>query len=130
VIAAAAVARTSKEVSSRRDFSRAAACYEQARLLLPDNGNPSNQLAVIATYSGDPFLSIYHYYRALCVRVPFDTARQNLELTLRKAVAAWTKEGGRERLVAGAATEKQDETAAAVLRDFVVLHGLFYTREK
>ncbi|KAL9933659.1 hypothetical protein V8E36_007317 [Tilletia maclaganii] len=73
------------------DFSRPAAFYTQARLLLPDNGNPSNQLAVIATMLADPLNAVHHYYRALCCRVPFETARQNLDQSLGRGVETWAR---------------------------------------
>ncbi|KAK0556281.1 hypothetical protein OC846_001236 [Tilletia horrida] len=71
------------------DYSRASSFYTQARLLIPDNGNPSNQLAVISVYTHDSLGAIHHYYRALCCRVPFETARGNLENTLSKSVKWW-----------------------------------------
>lgn len=36
----------------------------QALYILPENGNPHNQLAVLATYADDDFLAIYSYYRS------------------------------------------------------------------
>ncbi|CAD6906533.1 unnamed protein product [Tilletia controversa] len=73
------------------DYTRASIFYTQARLLLPDNGNPSNQLAVIATSVGDPLSAVHHYYRALCCRVPFETAKPNLETALGKGVEQWAR---------------------------------------
>ncbi|KAE8232738.1 hypothetical protein CF326_g2227 [Tilletia indica] len=73
------------------DYTRASIFYTQARLLLPDNGNPSNQLAVIATYMEDPLGAVHHYYRALCCRVPFETARQNLDSSLGRGVETWAR---------------------------------------
>ncbi|KNZ55797.1 hypothetical protein VP01_257g5 [Puccinia sorghi] len=70
-----------------RDWSRSQDCYAQARLLIPTNGNPSNQLAILSSYIPDVLSSVYHYYRALCVKNPFPTARQNLEGSFTKALA-------------------------------------------
>ncbi|PWN48930.1 hypothetical protein IE53DRAFT_380952 [Violaceomyces palustris] len=106
-----------------RDFGRAIMFYEQARLLLPESGNPSNQLAVIATYSSDAFASTYHYYRALCARLPFEKARLNLDRTLSKAIESW-QVGGPERLLRP--LEPSPSSASAWLQDLVVLHGMFY----
>lgn len=69
------------------DWSRSLECYNQARLLVPTNGNPSNQLAILSLYLSDVLSSAYHHYRALCVKVPFPTARQNLGMTYSKALA-------------------------------------------
>ncbi|GAA97893.1 uncharacterized protein L969DRAFT_52924 [Mixia osmundae IAM 14324] len=76
------------EAKREKNWSRGAECYEQARLLLPDNGNSSNQMAVLASYSSDMFSSAYYYYRALCVGQPFPTARQNLEVTFNKVLSS------------------------------------------
>ncbi|BGP48383.1 hypothetical protein JCM10450v2_004256 [Rhodotorula kratochvilovae] len=104
-----------------KNYAKAADCYNQARLLRPDNGNPSNQLAVLAQYSSDPLASIYHYYRALSVRTPFTTARANLQITFAKAVSRWfSTEGGEP------AGDEGEKFKAA----FVVLQGILFTKEK
>lgn len=72
-----------------RNYERARECYEQARLLVPHDGNPSHQLAILASYQKDIFNSLFHYYRALCVKQPWDTAMENLALILRKQLDAW-----------------------------------------
>lgn len=86
-----------------RDYRKAQECYEEARLLIPNDGNPSHQLAVIASYKKDVFESLFHYYRALCVRVPYDTASENLGSTLQRCLHAWKMGGAkkdRERQIA------------------------------
>jgi protein SMG7 len=72
-----------------RDYHRAQQCYEQARLLMPHDGNPSHQLAIIAFYQKNSFVSLFHYYRALCVRQPYDTASENLDSVLTRALDHW-----------------------------------------
>lgn len=116
--------------SAARDFSNAIMCYEAARLLLPSEGNPSNQLAVIATYQNDIFGATYHNYRALCVKRPFETSKINLGTGLSKAVDAWEKEGGIEYQVDAPAsgTSSGVDLRPKCYRDFVVLQGLFFTR--
>ncbi|BGO91481.1 hypothetical protein NBRC10512_003142 [Rhodotorula toruloides] len=103
-----------------KTYARAAECYNQARLLLPDNGNPSNQLAVLSQYASDPLASIYHYYRAICVRsMPFATARANLQITFKKAVARWAENGSGE-----------GDEAERFKTLFVALQGVFFTKER
>ncbi|GAA5840238.1 hypothetical protein JCM9279_002319 [Rhodotorula babjevae] len=115
---AAAAAAVDKRVKT---YSKAAECYHQARMLLPDNGNPSNQLAVLAQYCADPLSSIYHYYRALSVRTPFSTARANLQITFAKAVARWfSSEGG----------EPEGDEGVKFKAAFVVLQGILYTKDR
>ncbi|KWU47006.1 hypothetical protein RHOSPDRAFT_24132 [Rhodotorula sp. JG-1b] len=104
-----------------KTYTKAAECYSQARLLLPDNGNPSNQLAVLAQYAADPLSSIYHYYRALCVRSPFATAKANLRITFSKAVARWfAPDGG----------EPDGDDAERFKAAFIALHGIFFTKQQ
>lgn len=46
-----------------KNWATAVEYYEDARRLVPDSGNPYNQLAVIATYYHDDFGSVYYYFR-------------------------------------------------------------------
>jgi protein SMG7 len=113
------------EVFARqRTYEKAQLCYEQARLLLPYEGNPSHQLAILASYKKDAFASLVHYYRALCVRQPYDTAAENLGIILTKALELW-----RQRTRRG---EKHVETPPAprvrveIFKEkVVVLHALW-----
>ncbi|SJX64415.1 uncharacterized protein SRS1_15056 [Sporisorium reilianum f. sp. reilianum] len=135
--------------SAKADFSRAVAFYEQARLILPDQGNPSNQLAVVSLYNGDTFATLYYYYRALCVKTPFAKAKVNLEKLLAKPTSAFLEEASRAadggHPVWDAAQDRQARDAQLVARlannvnetqqlteawikQIVVLHGLFYRR--
>lgn len=79
-----------------RNYDKAVQCYDQARLLVPSEGNPSHQLAILAFYQNDMFSSLLHYYRALCVRQPYDTASENVKKILNKSLdqqAKKTREG-------------------------------------
>lgn len=81
------------QTSRSRDYSKAQKCYEEARLLIPSDGNPSHQLAIISSYQKDIFNSLFHYYRALCVKQPYDTASENLGSILRKQLSVWRSVG-------------------------------------
>ena len=74
-----------------RNYDKAIQCYEQARFLFPVEGNSSHQLAVLAFYQGDMFSSLFHHYRALCVRQPYDTASENVKKILNKALEQKSK---------------------------------------
>jgi tetratricopeptide (TPR) repeat protein len=76
-----------------RNYDRAQSCYEQARLLLPHDGNPSHQLAILSSYQKDTLSCIMHYYRALCVRSPYETASENLGTVLHKALEQYKTRG-------------------------------------
>ncbi|KAF8895874.1 hypothetical protein CPB84DRAFT_1815932 [Gymnopilus junonius] len=80
-----------------RNYDKARQCYEQARLLVPYEGNPSHQLAILSSYQKDSFSSLIHYYRALCVSQPYDTAAENLGTVLTKALESWRQRSRRER---------------------------------
>ncbi|KAI8892498.1 Est1-type DNA/RNA-binding domain-containing protein [Globomyces pollinis-pini] len=55
--------------------------------LMPENGNPFNQLAVIDTYQASEFSAIEMYFRSLVVKKPFSTAMDNLLLLFQKSSA-------------------------------------------
>ena len=76
--AAAAAGPPGRHLASRADWARATAYYRLAAHVLPRSGNPHNQLAVMAFWSGDELKAAYHYARSLCVRAPFTTAHENL----------------------------------------------------
>jgi len=80
-----------------RNYDKAQLCYEQARLLVPSEGNSSHQLAILASYKKDAFGSLVHYYRALCVRQPYDTASENLGTVLSKALEQWRVRARKEK---------------------------------
>ncbi|KAL1537860.1 hypothetical protein AAHA92_30334 [Salvia divinorum] len=62
------------------EWSTAAMHYLEATRTWPDSGNPHNQLALLATYVGDPFLALYHCIRSLAVKEPFPDAWRNILL--------------------------------------------------
>ncbi|XP_074320573.1 nonsense-mediated mRNA decay factor SMG7-like [Silene latifolia] len=66
------------EECKSRDFAAASSYYAQASSLWPSSGNPHHQLAIVASYHGDEFATIYRYFRSLAVGSPFSTARDNL----------------------------------------------------
>lgn len=53
--------------------------------LVPEDGNSSNQLAVIETYEGNEFAAAEMYFRSLQVAQPFPSALGNLLLLFKKA---------------------------------------------
>ncbi|PWZ01134.1 hypothetical protein BCV70DRAFT_199502 [Testicularia cyperi] len=138
--------RTSKTAARPKyDLSRASAFYEQARLILPDQGNPSNQLAVVSTYNADTFASLYHYYRALCVKTPFTKAKINLEKLFVKPTAHYLDHHRSDDLTWDAEKDAKardsqlvetlasnvtaaEELATSWTKQVIVLHGLFFQR--
>jgi hypothetical protein len=107
-----------------KNFTRAMDCYQQARLLAPDNGNPSHQLAILSLHAGDVFSSTLHYYRALCIRQPFPTAQENLEKTLGKALEKHRKVGRNSE------PQPAETPLEALQRDVVLLHALWFLKSR
>lgn len=106
-----------------RNYEKARLCYEQARLLVPHEGNPFHQLAILASYQKDPFASLVHYYRALCVRQPYDTASENMGTVLTKTLEQWKKKDHESRSPPAAAVPKI--RIEAMKEKIVVLHALW-----
>ncbi|KAF8352026.1 hypothetical protein F5887DRAFT_1068400 [Amanita rubescens] len=76
-------------ISKARNYDKAQQYYEQARLLVPNEGKPSHQLAILASYKNDAYMSLAHYYRALCVKQSYDTALNNMNTLLSKTLDTW-----------------------------------------
>ncbi len=123
--------RRGQEIVPRaRSYDKAQKCYEQARLLVPNEGNPWHQLAILSSYQKDTFTSLVHYYRALCVQQPYDTATDNLNTVLSRAFDTWKGRNRRDR------ERPQDRSVASnilveTLRErLVVLHALWRIGEE
>lgn len=58
----------------------------RAHAHVPSNGNAHNQLAVLRTYVDDDFGAMYHYFRAILVATPFQTASSNVSNLLDKVI--------------------------------------------
>ncbi|KAI9836318.1 MAG: hypothetical protein M1838_005083, partial [Thelocarpon superellum] len=95
--------------------------YDLAGVIYPASGASHNQLAVIALADGNHFRATYHLYRALAADEPHPTARGNLEIELKKILAAWDK----GELITTGSGEKSD-AARALLAWFVRLHARCY----
>ncbi|KAK0194471.1 hypothetical protein F5146DRAFT_1185063 [Armillaria mellea] len=111
-----------------RNYARAKHCYEQARLLVPHDGNPSHQLAILASYQKDSFESLAHYYRALCVRQPYDTAAENMGTVLTKALEQWKVRSKKEKDTGPPVDPSQVPkivVVTALKEKVVILHALW-----
>ncbi|GAA5959207.1 hypothetical protein JCM3765_005107 [Sporobolomyces pararoseus] len=120
-----------RTTSVAKSYTKAAECYRQANLLLPDDGNSHNQLAVLAQYAADPLASTYHYYRALTVRLPFATAIKNLEIAYSKALQRYNFDFERRRGIDLDGREIDRVSEVKRFREvFMTLHGIFFTKTK
>ncbi|KAI6132944.1 hypothetical protein EV401DRAFT_1915091 [Pisolithus croceorrhizus] len=75
------------QVTRARTYDRSISLYEHARALVPSDGNAAHQLGILAFYGGDIFLALYWYWRALCVKVPYEAAVENVRKVLARAAA-------------------------------------------
>jgi hypothetical protein len=135
--------------NERKDWSHAENFYYKALEVVPSNGNPHNQLAVLATYIDAECVAIYRYARSLLVFQPFVTAKANLVLLFEKnrqrvqkmlqiipdflAHSQFRKQGnenGHMRQQQNVMKNK-DKSAAfkSYLQRFVRLHGILYSSQ-
>lgn len=70
---------------AKKNFAAAESFYHKALAVLPGNGNPHNQLAVLATYVEAETVAVYRYCRSLLIAQPFATAEENLALLFERA---------------------------------------------
>ncbi|KAH7882894.1 hypothetical protein F5I97DRAFT_1900415 [Phlebopus sp. FC_14] len=116
-----------ESIPRARNYDRAIQCYEQARLLVPYEGNASHQLAILAFYQNDMFSSLLHYYRALCVQQPYDTASENVKKILSRALDQQAKKikDGVQSSVAGAGEQPPRLRVDQFKEKAVLLHALW-----
>lgn len=107
-----------------RNYSKAQECYERARLLVPDVGNASHQLAILASYQQDPFGGVLQYYRAMCIKHPYETAASNLDSTLSRNLEVYKNTVTK---IAPTDLEQQSpkERVELFKKAIVALHGLW-----
>ncbi|KAH8829213.1 hypothetical protein DL96DRAFT_1597190 [Flagelloscypha sp. PMI_526] len=108
-----------------RNYEKSQRCYEGARLLLPSEGNASHQLAILASYKRDDFTSIFHYYRSLCVKKPYEPASDNIDKVLNRSLEEWKQKQASEP---SAAPSPQDPPRIRInyfREQIVVLHALW-----
>ncbi|KAH9830631.1 uncharacterized protein C8Q71DRAFT_361743 [Rhodofomes roseus] len=119
------------QVPRMRNYEKAQHCYEQARLLLPNDGNPSHQLAILATYQRDTFGSLVQYYRSLCVKNRYEPASENMDTTLARAWEQWKAKEARRSKEADAEGGAETGPVAPRLRvevfkeKVIVMHAMW-----
>ncbi|CAE1298903.1 SMG7 [Acanthosepion pharaonis] len=63
----------------RQEVDQAQTYYWHAANLVPSNGQPYNQLAILEAARGNKLTTVFYYIRSLAVRHPFPVAATNLE---------------------------------------------------
>lgn len=96
--------------------------YDLAGTIYPTSGASHHQLAVIARHGGCHLRVTYHLYRALATEQPFPTARDNLELEMKKIETAQSK----GKLVSEAKTANGQSPEKVASGLFMLLHSRLY----
>ncbi|KAI0058322.1 hypothetical protein BV25DRAFT_1282663 [Artomyces pyxidatus] len=111
------------EVAKAKTYDKARACYERARDLVPNEGNASHQLAILASYQKDTFESLVHYYKALCVRIAYDPAGENMASVLTKFLDVRRRKKGKGKGATDAARGNgaQAQSRTTLFKENVVL---------
>ncbi|TVY41931.1 Protein SMG7 [Lachnellula subtilissima] len=99
-----------------RSWAAALGYYELANDFLPDDGTAHNQMAVVALADGNHLDAVYHLYRALAIKKPFDLAKGNLEIEFKKIKTSQEKQR----------VPPKTDTLSTLVWWFVLLHAKFY----
>uniref|UniRef100_A0A8C7Z561 Nonsense-mediated mRNA decay factor n=1 Tax=Oryzias sinensis TaxID=183150 RepID=A0A8C7Z561_9TELE len=97
----------------RNQTSQAESYYRHAAQLVPSNGQPYNQLAILASSKGDHLTTIFYYCRSIAVKFPFPAASTNLQKALSKALES------RDEL-------KSKWSVSDFIKAFIKFHGHVY----
>ncbi|XP_053549944.1 nonsense-mediated mRNA decay factor SMG7 isoform X2 [Bombina bombina] len=97
----------------RNQTSQAESYYRHAAQLVPSNGQPYNQLAILASSKGDHLTTIFYYCRSIAVKFPFPAASTNLQKALSKALES------REEM-------KSRWSVSDFIKAFIKFHGHVY----
>ncbi|CAO1399696.1 unnamed protein product [Diamesa serratosioi] len=72
------LARYREQINQTNNFGRAKNFYVKAQQIVPKNGRPYNQLALLAVYSKRKIDAVYFYMRSLMSSNPFYPAKESL----------------------------------------------------
>ncbi|XP_049603632.1 nonsense-mediated mRNA decay factor SMG7 isoform X1 [Syngnathus scovelli] len=97
----------------RNQTSQAESYYRHAAQLVPSNGQPYNQLAILASSKGDHLTTIFYYCRSIAVKFPFPAASTNLQKALSKALESREESRGKW-------------SVSDFVRAFIKFHGHVY----
>lgn len=72
------LARYREQVSEANNYRKAKQWYVKAQQIMPKNGRPYNQLALLSVYAKRKIDAVYFYMRSLMSSNPFESARESL----------------------------------------------------
>ncbi|KAK9766895.1 hypothetical protein K7432_003684 [Basidiobolus ranarum] len=121
----------------QKNWSAAIEYYNEALALVPTNGNPHNQLAVVSSYCGDELGTIYHYYRSLVTSQPFLTAKENIDLLFQRSKKIYDSSpkssddgasNGVERSSLRKGNKVDEGAVKGFIKEYIYLHGILHMR--
>ncbi|XP_049299967.1 telomerase-binding protein EST1A isoform X2 [Anopheles funestus] len=72
------LARYREQITESHNYRKAKQWYVKAQQILPKNGRPYNQLALLSVYAKRKIDAVYFYMRSLMSSNPFESARESL----------------------------------------------------
>uniref|UniRef100_A0A182MB34 Telomerase-binding protein EST1A n=1 Tax=Anopheles culicifacies TaxID=139723 RepID=A0A182MB34_9DIPT len=72
------LARYREQITESHNFRKANQWYVKAQQIMPKNGRPYNQLALLSVYAKRKVDAVYFYMRSLMSSNPFESARESL----------------------------------------------------
>ena len=97
-------------------------CFRKAAYLVPSNGQPYNQLAILASGQGDMLSTVFFYLRAIYVKCPFPGSKTNLERTLEKVLKVSKTKVNQKQI--------NKISVLELIRLFLKFHAVIYTTKK
>ena len=118
-------------------YSEAVRYYERASLLVPSSGNAHNQLAVLATYSEQDCVAVYHYCRSVLVKEPMYIGYTNLNIIFEKQSKLFEELKANNLLNSTVMIGKSSKKDEAMIRKqkqffvcFIKLHAIIFKWSK
>ncbi|XP_039269297.2 uncharacterized protein LOC120344245 [Styela clava] len=100
----------------RNQNGQAESYYRHAAQLVPSNGQPYNQLAILAAAGGDILSTAFYYCRSLAVKCPFPGSETNLKRQLSK-------------IIDGEEPRHQKISTSELVKFYLKFHACIYLRK-
>nr|CCA21263.1 conserved hypothetical protein [Albugo laibachii Nc14] len=113
--------------NAKKNFANAEEFYHDALRVFPENGNPHNQLAVLATYVDAETVAVYRYCRSLLIANPFTTAEENLVLLFERSRQQPLAPPSITRLTMNLSANEKFPYLKSFLHRLTRLHGFLYS---
>jgi protein SMG7 len=105
----------------RHKTNMADSYYRKAAYLVPSNGQPYNQLAILASGQSDMLSTVFFYLRAIYVKCPFPGSKTNLERTLDKVLKVSKNQKSGQKQI-------NKISVLELIRLFLKFHAVIYTQ--